>query len=487
MRIRRTVLRLCLASTLLALPAVPEPSAASSRQETIFDATSYLLGDVTDAQRRNRIHELASMGVDTLRVLLVWRNLVPSPGASGRPAGFSAADPGDYPRNLWVGIDDLIREADARGLRVLLSVGSPIPDWASAGGKSSVKQPEPAEYRRLMTAIGRRYGGSFRPGGGGCVLSICPPGTEPPPPLPRVRYWSAWNEPNQDIFLQPQYRSGRPYAGRLYRRLFLAAQAGLDRSGHDRDPLLIAETAPSGGRRSTDPVDFLRGVFCLDSGFHRSRRCAPLNARGWAHHPYSPGVAPFHVSSNPGLVNMATLGRLERALARAARAGATRRRLPVYITEYGVQSVPDRRFGVSLRRQAEYLAISEHIAWRDRAVGSYGQYLMADDPPSYEFPFTTGLRLHSGRRKPAYRAFPLILAVQRRGRRVLVWGHLRPGVGSRRVEIRVRGGGRSGLLRTVTTSGRGYFSFRSAFRAGRRWRAVSSGQSGPWIRAYRYR
>ena len=487
MRARPTVVCLCLFFALLALLSLPGPAAASSRQQTIFDATSYLLGDVTDAQRRNRIRELDSMGVDTLRVLLVWRNLVPRPGAARPPAGFSAADPGDYPRRLWVGIDDLIRAADARGLRVLLSVGSPIPDWASASGRSSVKQPEPAEYRRLITAIGRRYGGSFRPGGSGCVLSICPPGVPKPQALPRVRFWSAWNEPNQDIFLQPQYKRGRPYAGRLYRRLFLAAQDGLDSSGHRRDPLLIAETAPSGGRSSTDPVDVLRGVLCLDSRFHRRGGCAPLSARGWAHHPYSPGVAPFAASSNPGLVNMATLGRLKRALARAARAGATRRRLPVYITEYGVQSVPDRRFGVGLKRQAEYLAISEHIAWRDGAVRSYGQYLMADDPPSYEFPFTTGLRLHSGRRKPAYRAFPLTLAVQRRGRRVVVWGHLRPGSGRRGVEVRVRGGGRGGRLRRVRTNSRGYFSFRSPFRAGRRWRAVSEGRAGPWVRAYRYR
>jgi hypothetical protein len=469
------------------LLATPGGAAASPRQETIFDATSYLIGDVTDAQRRTRIRELDRMGVDTLRVVLLWKNLVPQPGARERPAGFNPADPRDYPDRLWAGWDDLIRAADARGLRVLMTLGPPFPRWASAGGRSTIRNPRPAEYRRLVTAVGHRYGGSFRPGRGSCGLPVCPPLSTQPPPLPRVRFWSAWNEPNQDIFLQPQYRQGRPYAGRLYRRLFLAAQAGLDRSGHGRDPLLIAETAPSGGRSSTDPVAFLRGVLCLDSGFRRRRGCEPLDARGWAHHPYSPGLAPFEASTNPGLVNMATLGRLKRALARAARAGATRRRLPIYITEFGVQSVPDRRFGVSLRRQAEYLGIAEHMAWRDRSVRSYGQYLMADDPPSYVFRFTTGLRLHSGRKKPAYRAFPLTLAVRRRGRRVVIWGHLRPGEGRRRVEVRVRDGRRDRRLRVVSTNRRGYFTLRSPYRSGRRWRAVYDGRGGPLIRAYRFR
>jgi uncharacterized protein YndB with AHSA1/START domain len=154
--------------------------------------------------------------------------------------------------------------------------------------------------------------------------------------------------------------------------------------------------------------------------------------------------------------------------------------------------VPDREFGVGLARQAEYLGISEYLAYRNRSVRSYSQYLMEDDPASFEFSFTTGLRRHSGRRKPSYRAFRLALAVRRVGRRrVLIWGHYRPG-GRRRVTIFVRRrGGGARKLRSVRTSGRGYFSLRSSFRSGRRWQAVAqtpgSDFRGTYVRAYRFR
>jgi hypothetical protein len=491
MRLNAKVAAGCAAFALAAsLGAAPGEAGAAARQQTIFDATAYLLGDVSNAQRRQRLNELDRLGVDTVRLVLHWRNLVPRPGRARRPAGFDPTDPRDYPRRLWAGIDDTVKGAASRNMRVLMTVSSPIPKWASASGRSTLREPVPAELRRLYAAIGARYSGRFRPGGdgGGCGLPICPPGPGDPPPLPRVNFWSVWNEPNQDIFLRPQRKRGKPYAGRLYRRLFLAAQAGLREAGHGRDALLIAETAPSGGRSSTDPIDFLRSVLCLSPAFRRAGRCSPIRATGWAHHPYGPGLAPFQRPRNPGQVTLANLGRLHGALRRAARAGATARRLPVYITEYGVQSLPDREFGVGLRRQAEYLGIAEFLAWRDRRVRAHAQYLMVDDPPRYEFAFTTGLRLHSGRRKPAYRAFPLTLAVRRRGSRVRIWGHLRPGTGRRRVEIRVRGGGSAARrLRVVRTNRHGYFGFTSPFRRGRQWRALGpGGLAGPWIRAYRF-
>ena len=56
------------------------------------------------------------------------------------------------------------------------------------------------------------------------------------------------------------------------------------------------------------------------------------------------------------------LSRLTTALDRAGRTGAIPQRLPVWLTEFGIQSVPDPAFGVSFLRQAEYRAISERIA-----------------------------------------------------------------------------------------------------------------------------
>ena len=488
--------RCAVPALLLTLPALLVPvggAAASHRQRTIFDATSSLL-TVGPKARSARLDELDSLGVDTLRIVLQWRSVAPRPGRSRPPTGFDPANPRDY-GDAFGPLDQTIRGAVARGMRILLTPSAPIPDWASRSGHSSVADPVPKRFRQFVAALGRRYSGDFRPGGAGgnsaCPALPLPCGRAAADALPRVTFWGIWSEPNQDLFLRPQRRGGAPYSPRLYRRLFLAAQAGLAATGHRKDALLIGETAPSGGRDGVDPLDFLRGALCLDRDYHRKRGCAPIRARGWSHHPYGLGLAPYQRSANPDLINLATIGRLVHALGKAARAGATRGRLALYMTEYGVQSRPGD-LGVSPKRQAAYLAISEYLAWRDPRIRSYGQYLLRDDPPRYEFAFTTGLRFHSGRPKPSLRAFPLTLVARRRGGHVLLWGHVRPGTGPYRVEVRYRGrSGPSHTLRTLRTDGRGYFSLRAPYRAGRRWAArceLSGSQAlaGPYLHAFSF-
>jgi hypothetical protein len=359
--------------TPLALLVPTEAAVASHDQRTIFDATSSLL-PVGPTPRSARLDELESLGVDTIRIVLQWRSVAPRPGRPRPPQGFDAANPRDY-GDAFGPLDQTIRGATARGMRVLLTPSGPIPDWASRSRRSGVADPVPKRFKQFVAALGRRYGGDFRPGadGGG---SACP---APPLPclgraastLPRVGQWAIWSEPNQDLFLRPQRRGGLPYSPRLYRRLFLAGQAGLAATGHRKDALLIGETAPSGGLGGVDPLDFLRGVLCLDRGYHRKRGCAPIRAGGWSHHPYALGIAPYERSANRDLINLATIDRLAHALGRAARAGATSRRLGLYVTEYGIQSRPGD-LGVSPKRQAAYLAISEFLAWRDPQVRSYG-------------------------------------------------------------------------------------------------------------------
>ncbi len=153
------------------------------------------------------------------------------------PAGFDPTDPAAYAGGVLNSIDESIRGAEDRGMRILLSPSAPIPDWASASGASPVSDPDPAAFEQLMIGLGRRYDGSF-----GCGLPIClPTPLEPLPtgpvlePIPRVEFWSIWNEPNLDLFLRPQFRRGKPVVGSLYRSLFLAARSGLQASGHGGD------------------------------------------------------------------------------------------------------------------------------------------------------------------------------------------------------------------------------------------------------------
>ena len=61
-------------------------------------------------------------------------------------------------------------------------------------------------------------------------------------------------------------------------------------------------------------------------------------------------------------VTIGSLSRLTNALNLAANAHAIPANVPIYLTEFGVQSLPNKILGVSAAKQAEYDAISERIA-----------------------------------------------------------------------------------------------------------------------------
>jgi Cellulase (glycosyl hydrolase family 5) len=449
------------------------------RKPLIFDAASQALDPDTAA---STLDQISALGADAVRIVVNWQYVLQE---EARPPDFDPANPASEGYNFGA-YDALVRGVKERGMLALLTPSGPFPAWASSSGQSNVADPEPAEFGRFVKALATRYSGRFDPGDG--------LGT-----LPAVDLWSVWNEPNLSIFLEPQFRDGRPYSPRLYRSLYIAAYGAI-RSVDPDVPVLIGETAPTGSTDSVEPVDFVRGVFCLDPATASDPQCGgTLRTSGWAAHPYATGttIAPFDAPNNPGFVTMGSLSRLEDALDEAAAAGAVASDLPVVITEFGVQSAPDPRLGVPLLQQAEYLGIAERIAYADPRVASFAQYLLSDDPvdqvPGVEYGgFESGLRSAEGRPKPAYSAFRTPLAVQRNGDRVTLWGLVRPSSGVTEVQIRTRDpGGAAQPLLPLTTDRAGIFQLGSRYVPGRRWQVVwrdPGGRTfrGPWTRAYAF-
>ena len=453
---------------LVAALAVASPAAASGGQFTLFEAPRELTSP-DDALRAATLDELQGLGVRWLRTVLYWRDVAPAAGSPTAPS-FDEADPAGYD---WTRYDRLIGEARARGMKVLVTVSGPVPKWATASRRSHVSHPSPTRFRRFMTAVGRRYGGY-------------------------ASAWSIWNEPNHPAFLGPQFRrrNGRAYAYSpgLYRKLFHAGDAGLRAAGRGRDLLLMGETAPRGTGRVVAPLRFLRGALCLSTSYRRARRCGRVPADGYAHHAYTTGSGPSFVPRNRDDVTIGVISRLTRALDRAGRAGMIRRGARVYLTEFGIQSEPDPYIGVSYAKQAEYRSISERIAYSNRRVAAFSQYLMRDDDPrsgsaSQRYSgFESGLRRSTGEAKPAYDAFrlPLVADLGRRGR-VALWGLVRPSAGATRVTIEVlrRGSRTWRRLKPDTTDARGYWSTATIHRSGTRYRVRWAGHAGPATRAYR--
>jgi hypothetical protein len=128
---------------------------------------------------------------------------------------------------------------------------------------------------------------------------------------------------------------------------------------------------------------------------------------------------------------------------------------------------------VSLARQAEYIGLTEYQLWRNPQVRSYSQYLLADDRPSDQFAFQTGLLTNGGTQKPSYSAFPIALVIRQAGSMVRVWGHVRPGTGNRHVRVETRDShGEIAVLGEVTTDADGYFQLVAAKGRAKAWRAV---------------
>ncbi len=478
-----------IAAALLACALVPAAAGASMRQESVFEDDNVLLQRGA-ARQASGLTEMAALGADTVRSLVFWRDLVPSPAAARRPAGFRPASVKSYPPALWDRYDDLVRGAQVRGLKMLLTPTSPVPRWASRcrGSATAVRtcKPDPRLYQGFVRALGTRYSGSYADEnqGGGV--------------LPRVDRWSLFNEPNQPGWLRPQLvRHGSRLVddgARLYRSLAAAGVRALRSTGHGADRILLGETAPVGrtagpvAARPAPPVTFLRTLFCVDAHGHRLRGAARrltgcrhirrLHVTGFAHHPYTQGghAAPF-ARPSPGQISFTSVARLKRLLTQGARSGAIPARLPIFYTEFGYQTnPPDPRLGVAPRLQAEYLNQADYIAARDRRIRSVSQYKLVDDQD--QAAFQTGLRRYGSLAfKPAYTAYQLPIWVVRAGPKIRVYGQVRPAAAGSQQTVQIQysppgGEGFHTVATTTVASRTGQFLTTVSARAGGLWRLV---------------
>jgi hypothetical protein len=459
---------LLLTLPLVALCAWAPTAGASSRQTVTFEAPRELLSGST---RGATLDQIQDFGVTRVRQLVYWRDFAPDPSSKTKPAGFDASNPAAYPADKWDNLDGLIAAARERRIDVTLTLTGPVPKWATKAKKDNYTEPDAKEFQAFATAIGRRYGDA-------------------------VNMWSVWNEPNQPQFLRPQFKSGKAYSPRLYRKLYQAAEKGLRATpSNARDTVLIAETSPRGNSNIVAPLAFLRGMLCLDSKYRKAKGCAKLSPGGYAHHAYTTSAGPRWVPPKKDDVTIGVLSRLIGAIDKAAKAGALPKNLPVHLTEFGIQTEPDKISGVSLERQAAYLAVSEHIAYVNPRVAAFSQYLMSDDPPrsdGYRYGgFESGLRDAAGKAKPAYNGFRLPLAVEAYGSQDVMWGLVRPQRAVTRVTIQRRLSGYKTwrTLKTIDTTASGVYALKTPRKKGQHYRVQwtapdGTTHTGPSVRSY---
>jgi hypothetical protein len=461
---------------------------------TILQDQAHLISDPAGT-----LNAFRSLGVDEVRISVGWSSLAPDPSSRTQPAGFTGTDPAGYPAASWAPYDAAVRAAAARGIGVYFLLTGPAPLWASTPAPAGTATHNPGNYEPsaplfgdFVKAVATRYDGNFTPTGASS-------------PLPAVKFWSIWDEPNYGFDLVPQALDGVEVAPYLYRGLLDAAWSSLHATGHGSDTILIGETAPRGANvpgiaNGMVPLRFLRALYCVDSSYQElrgapaaARRCpttaaasqtfradhpALFEATGFAAHLYTPGqvAAPDLPSppNEPDYAGLADLPRLESALDRVGGVYGSTRRLPIYNTEFGFQTDPPVStcgcVFLSPASAAYYLNWSEYLEWRDPRVNADAQYLLYDapGPPAHptESGFSSGLRFVNGTPKLGYPAFrlPLYLPITstRRGRPLEVWGEVRPSsyaagdagsVPAVAIQFRPAGGARFRTVRSVSVTG----------------------------------
>jgi hypothetical protein len=487
----------------------PLVHARTTPLESIFEAGPSLRADPAGT-----LDTLRKLGVDRVKVFLPWGDIAPDPTSRIPPPGFNAGDPAAYPAANWALYDTIIRNAKARGLGIDLTVGEPPPLWAAGPGAPRGIHPQwkpsPSDFDAFVRAVGTRYSGRYTPPGASA-------------PLPRVAFWSIWNEPNYGPDLKPQAIDHWQIevSPHVYRGLLDAAWTALHATGHGHDTILIGELAPRGVQAANGmvPLRFVRALYCVDASFKplqgvaaAERGCpattagskafpqqnpALFHATGFADHPYPQGQTPpnFVTPGEPDYADFATLGALATTLDRVQAVYGSPTRFPIWSTEFGYKTDPPLALQASPAQAAALLNWSEYLTWRNPRLRSYDQYQLEDPPSSSTSKFVTGLEFAGGQPKATFYAYRMPLYLPQTsfpaGQAIEVWGSVRPArfaklVSHRDQRVRIQfqrsGRRRFSTVATVTlTDPYGYFDVHRTFPGTGAVRLAWSYPHGPQI------
>ena len=378
---KRVALFLVLVLAAAAAAIVASSTADSAAKRTT--AGGPLLGFYDDESIFGRTEwaflQLKSLRAGMVRITIDW-----SAVAKRRPA--DPADPAD-PAYNWTAVDHVVTQAGKNKIRVLAAIFG-TPRWA---GTAKNRLPRRVTDLRLFAfAAATRYSGTFEVGEGETLQT-----------LPAVRYWLAWNEPNNPVFLKPQWKkvrgTWRPQSAFDYAKLCSAVWAGVHSTGLPSEKVACGATGPRGNdaprtsRPSTSPLVFMQWL----------RRAGLKRFDAYAHHPYygSRFEKPTTKPKSPKAITLGNIGLLIKQLNRSF--GRSKR---LWITEYGYQTrPPDRAFGVPYALQAKYVHQAYALAKKTRRVDVFVWFLIRDERRLSGW--QSGVVTVGGKRKPAFRAF----------------------------------------------------------------------------------
>jgi hypothetical protein len=364
--------------------ATSPPADSASSSSSAAQRSRILVGFYDDEQIYGRtvwaFRQLRTLRAGIVRVTVNWAGV-----ARRRPV--SPANPADRAYD-WAAVDEIEVQARRNKVRVLLTIFG-TPRWA---GRAKNRLPRRMLHlRQFAHAAAMRYSGTYM---------VKEHENEPVRRLPAVRHWLAWNEPNNPVFLRPQWRrvrgTWRPQSAFDYAKICSAIWSGVHSTRLGGEKVACGGTGPRGNdaprskRPSTSPLVFLTWL----------RRAGLTRFDAYAHHPYYSNrfERPTTVPRSKKEVKLGNIGVL---IKRVDRLFGPKR---IWITEYGYQTrPPDRMFGVRYAAQARYVHQAFAVARKTRRIDMLVWFLIRDERRLSGW--QSGVVTVRGKRKPSFRAF----------------------------------------------------------------------------------
>ena len=378
---KRIVAATLVLACLAALSAVASTASASSRLLIgIYDDAQVLYGNPA-----RTFPLLRQARAQVVRVNLFWGGVT---GVARRKP--TRATHPDDPVYNWETYDRTVYWATQYGLRVVFSIYG-TPQWANGNKGVNVPPTNMADLQNFAYAAAQRYSGRWKAKDGRVI--------------PAVKNWLAWNEPNNPVFLKPQFKrvagGWQIESARIYARICNAIYRGIKVTGFSGERVACGVTAPRGNnnprasRPSVSPLPFLRAM----------KRYGAARFDAYAHHPYygkpTEGPSTRPPAAKGAAPTAVTLGNIDALIRELTRLYGARR---VWLTEYGYQTKPqDRVFGVPYATQARYLTEAFSIARRHPRIDMMLWFLLRDEPPFGIW--QSGLLTSNWQKKPAFAAF----------------------------------------------------------------------------------
>ncbi len=325
--------------------------------------------------RQAVIQRAAATGSTVFRATVIWAEAAPT-----RPA--NAANPFD-PTYRLSDVDELVRTAQAQGAEILITIWG-VPGWANGGKTPNYAPKNMNDLKNFAKALASRYSGRYAS-------------------YPYVRFYSVWNESNLEQFLAPQFDAkGGSVAPKTYAKLYQAAQSGI-KAGNGSALVGIGEVSPRGrdkpspgsAQDSHSPGRFMQLV---------AKANKKLKFDAATIHPYAttPTAKPTQKVKWPNV----TLGNLNQYETNVSK-WFGRKSTPIWITEYGYQTKPQRSDGVSYSTQSSYGKQAFNIAKNASYVSMFVWFIFRDSPRTVgaQWQFAGGVIDVSNNAKPAYGMF----------------------------------------------------------------------------------